>query len=108
VRCKVCIADEIYYNILIAATEAVNNAIVHGNKLDPSKYVMFCVRAHDGEIIITVKDEGNGFDTSLVQDPRLPQNLLKDGGRGVFLMRQLSSTAEFFDGGRGIKMIFKL
>lgn len=108
VRCKIPIPDELYYNILIAATEAVNNAIIHGNKLNPEKYVLLHIHACDCEIVITVVDEGPGFDYSHVQDPRLPQNLMKDGGRGVFLMRQLSSSAEFFDGGRGIKMIFSL
>ncbi len=107
IRCKFPIPDELYYNILIATTEAINNAIIHGNKLNPEKYVLLHIHAESGEIVITVVDEGSGFDFSHVQDPRLPQNLMKDGGRGVFLMRQLSSSAEFFDDGRGIKMVFK-
>ena len=87
--------EEMHYGeILIAMTEAVNNAIVHGNKLDSSKMVHVSVQT-DGPILrFKVTDEGPGFDYDNIPDPTAPENLEKPNGRGVFLMRQLADTCE--------------
>jgi serine/threonine-protein kinase RsbW len=74
---------------MIAVTEAVNNAINHGNKLDPSKKVQFNVEADNEKIYIYVKDEGNGFNPQEIDDCLEPENLLKASGRGVFIIREL-------------------
>jgi serine/threonine-protein kinase RsbW len=88
-RSRFAIDDTVFYNIMIAVTEAVNNAINHGNKLDPSKKVQFNVEADNEKIYIYVKDEGNGFNPQEIDDCLEPENLLKASGRGVFIIREL-------------------
>jgi len=81
--------------MLIAVTEAVNNAIIHGNKCNPQKEVIISIEGKTEEIIITIKDHGGGFDPSMVADPRQPENLLKEHGRGIFLMKEISDQLSF-------------
>lgn len=97
-----------YGNILIALTEAVNNAIHHGNRLDPSKQVTLGYRLEDGRIVFMVRDEGPGFDHDHLPDPTDPQNIEKPHGRGVFLMRALADTVSFEDNGASVSMAFSL
>ena len=89
-----------YGEILIAMTEAVNNAVVHGNKLDASKMVDIEVRTEGPILEFRVADQGPGFDFDNIPDPTAPENLEKPNGRGVFLMRQLADTCEFEELGR--------
>lgn len=102
------VSEEIYGNILIAAIEAVNNAIIHGNKQDPTKIVFVNSIIRDNELAISVKDEGLGFNYNVLPDPTLPENIEKISGRGVFLIKNLSDKVEFFDGGSRIEITFKL
>jgi serine/threonine-protein kinase RsbW len=74
-------------SLLLAVTEATTNAIVHANKCDTSKLVSVDAHIEDSRLIVKVKDEGKGFDPSSIPDPTEPENLLKDSGRGVYLMR---------------------
>ena len=97
-----------YGNILIALTEAVNNAIHHGNRLDPNKTVTLGYEVKDGRIIFLVQDQGPGFDHEHLPDPTDPQNLEKPHGRGVFLMRALADSVEFTDHGATVAMAFSL
>lgn len=101
-------APDTYGNILISLTEAVNNAIIHGNKQDESKVVEVKTEERNGRIAIIVKDEGKGFDYRNVPDPTSPEHVCQCGGRGVFLMRQLSDRCRFQDNGRTVEMEFKL
>ena len=73
--------------LLLAVTEAVTNAIIHANKCDESKKVKIDVQKDGSKLIIKVKDEGKGFDPAKVPDPTQPENLLKDSGRGLYLIR---------------------
>ena len=73
--------------LLLAVTEAVTNAIIHANKCDETKKVQMNVIKEGNKLIITIKDEGKGFDPSKVPDPTEPENLLKDSGRGLYLMK---------------------
>jgi serine/threonine-protein kinase RsbW len=73
--------------LLLSVTEATTNAIIHANKSDLSKLVKIDVRVENRKLIITVKDEGPGFDPLKIPDPTQPENLLKDSGRGVYLMK---------------------
>ena len=103
--------DEDYYgNILISLTEAVNNAIQHGNKNDPDKkvHIMFNVATDLQGFSFTVTDEGEGFDYHTIPDPTAPENLEKISGRGVFLMKNLADTVGFQGDGSEIKLDFKL
>ncbi|HYF03247.1 MAG TPA: ATP-binding protein [Patescibacteria group bacterium] len=84
-----------FYNALIAVTEAVNNAIIHGNKCDASKIVLLEADVSEEAIVFTIQDEGEGFDPAKVADPRDPENLMREGGRGVFLIASLTQNAEY-------------
>lgn len=95
-----------YGNILIALTEAVNNAIHHGNALDPSKAVTVGYEVQDQRILFLVRDQGPGFDFNHLPDPTDPQNIEKPHGRGVFLMRALADEVEFSDNGATVVMAF--
>lgn len=100
--------ESLYGNILIALTEAVNNAIHHGNRLDPAKKVSLGYEAQAERIIFVVSDEGPGFDFENLPDPTDPQNIEKPHGRGVFLMRALADSVEFSDNGATVAMAFGL
>ena len=101
-------APDTYGNVLISLTEAVNNAIIHGNKQDANKVVEVYTAKRNGKLAITVKDEGKGFDYSNLPDPTSAERIRECGGRGVFLMRQLSDRCRFQDNGRTVEMEFKL
>ena len=73
--------------LMLSVTEATTNAIKHANKSDESKLVKINVNIVGRKVIISVKDEGIGFDPQKIPDPTEPENLLKDSGRGVYLMR---------------------
>ena len=73
--------------LLLAVTEATTNAIIHGNKSDKNKLVKILAKVIDGKLNVIVKDEGVGFQPESVPDPTDPENLLKDSGRGLYLMR---------------------
>ena len=95
-------------NILISLTEAVTNAIVHGNCRQENKTVEVKTRKERDRIALRVTDQGAGFDYDNLPDPTAPENLCKCGGRGVFLMRQLSDNIRFFNNGSTVEMIFKI
>ncbi len=94
-------------SIAIAVTEAVNNAIIHGNKLDPNKSVYVDIIASDERIQITVRDEGDGFNPDEVPNPLAPENLLKESGRGIFILKSLMDevTFDFSKGGTEVTMV---
>lgn len=98
--------DDIYGNIMIAVTEAVNNAIKHGNNGNKSKNVYLTLFLEDSLIKFIVKDEGAGFNYESLPDPTAPENLEKPGGRGIFLMKHLSDEVEFKDNGRVVELSF--
>jgi Anti-sigma regulatory factor (Ser/Thr protein kinase) len=100
--------SELYGNVLIATLEATNNAILHGNKLDEKKLVNIAFDLVDRNLIITVKDEGKGFNYSEIPDPTAPENLEKDSGRGIFLMEKLTDKLSFFDNGSIVELTFNL
>ena len=100
------IDEELYGNLLIAALEATNNAITHGNKLDERKNVELSLVKEDEKILLAVKDEGNGFDYQNLPDPTSPENIENMSGRGVFLMSRLSDKIVFENNGSFVKMIF--
>ncbi|MEQ9303164.1 MAG: ATP-binding protein, partial [Marinoscillum sp.] len=87
--------DDIYGNIMIAVTESVNNAIVHGNQSESAKNVSLRLNVDENTLKFTVTDEGNGFDYNNLPDPTSPDNLDKPGGRGIFLMKHLCDEVQF-------------
>ena len=102
------ICEDDYGNILIAITEAVNNAITHGNQLDLSKKVCLNIIGNPEEIEFIIEDEGMGFDYTTVPDPTLPENLEKLSGRGIYLMRNLADEISFENNGRKIVLKFSI
>lgn len=100
--------SESYGNVLIAILEASNNAIVHGNKLDENKLVKINAHFQNGVLIITVEDQGPGFNFNSIPDPTEPKNIENISGRGVFLMRKLSDSVEFRENGRIVDLRFKI
>ena len=107
---KYRIDDSLFGNILIALTEAVNNAVIHGNQKDPNKMVTIShFIGHSPKIlVIKVEDEGNGFDYMNIPDPTAPENLEMLGGRGVFLIKQLADLVIFSDKGESIELQFRI
>jgi serine/threonine-protein kinase RsbW len=81
--------------LLLAITEASTNAIIHANKGDETKLVTIDVTKDDKQLTIRVKDEGKGFDPSKIPDPTETDNLLKDSGRGIYLMRVYMDDLKF-------------
>jgi serine/threonine-protein kinase RsbW len=98
--------DDIYGNIMIAVTEAVNNAIKHGNSGDKTKNVFLSLSLDNSLIKFIIKDEGRGFDFQHLPDPTSPENLEKIGGRGIFLMKHLSDEVEFKENGKIVILSF--
>jgi len=82
-------------DIAISVTEAVTNAVVHGNKNDLKKKVFIKLKADSSRVEITVEDEGNGFDPESIQNPIEEGNLLKEVGRGVFILKSLMDKVDF-------------
>ena len=94
--------------LLLSVTEATTNAIIHGNKCDANKKVFINVLVEDDKIIIKVKDEGEGFNPENIPDPTEPQNLLKDSGRGVYLMRVYMDDLKYNATPEGMETILVL
>ena len=96
---------EVLFDIRLCLEEAVINAIKYGNKLDRKLPVRIGYSLSDGRLEITVRDRGRGFDFEAIPDPRAEDNVLRQGGRGLFLIRNLMDMVEFNDSGNEIKMI---
>jgi len=100
--------EDKYPDILISITEAVNNAIIHGNGADESKKVSINMSQKAKGIQVSISDEGNGFNPSNVPDPTHPDNVECCGGRGVFIMNQLADKLSYSNNGSTVQMFFKL
>lgn len=100
------VQEDAFGNVLIAVSEAVNNAIQHGNKGIPNAHVELKVANQDDLFCIQVKDQGKGFSYQDLPDPTAPENLLKDSGRGVFLMKNLADEVEFLNTGSTVNLYF--
>ena len=89
----------------LALQEAVTNAIRHGCGGDTSKQLQCCVNCDEsGEVVITVRDPGTGFDPQAVPNPLDPDNMFKPSGRGIFLINGLMDEVQYADGGRELQM----
>lgn len=97
--------EEIIFDIHIGFEEALRNAMIHGNKQDPAKKVVVETEINENKVIIYVEDEGGGFDPQNLPDPTLDENLLKEGGRGVYLIKHLMDEVRYENGGRKVIMV---
>lgn len=99
--------EDLAYRVVLLATEAVTNAIEHGNAMDPEKSVIMECHCHPDRITLTVEDEGGGFDPSTLASPLDDEHLLDPGGRGLFLMGKMADEVEYEADGRRIRLVFK-
>jgi len=102
------VPPEKYNNILLAITEAVNNAIIHGNKNDINKTIDLEFILTDDFLKVIVTDEGEGFDLNKVPDPTLPENLLSEHGRGIFIMKHFVDEIKVEKSPQGSSLILKI
>ncbi len=100
------INDDIYGNIMISVTEAVNNAIKHGNKEVPEKKVTLALSFKENAVSFAIEDQGEGFDYTKLEDPTAPENIDKPGGRGIFLMKHLADEVHYASEGRTVELVF--
>jgi len=99
------VADGSELDIEVAVGEALLNAVVHGNAEAAEKRVyVSCRCTMDGEVLITIRDEGHGFEVDAVPDPTTSENLLSTHGRGIHLMKALMDEVSFEEGGRVVHM----
>jgi serine/threonine-protein kinase RsbW len=104
---EIGISHENYGKIMVSTLEAVNNAILHGNKSDLIKMVDVEIAYRDNKLKIKITDEGNGFIPEKVPDPTTPQNIESADGRGIFLMSRLADKVKFSKKGNAVTMTFK-
>jgi len=102
------ISEDTFANMMTCLSEAANNAIVHGNKLDPDKIVIVNADVEPRRIIWTVTDEGEGFDYNDLPDPTAPENLENLTGRGVFIIKHLADQCIFNTKGNEVELHFKI
>jgi serine/threonine-protein kinase RsbW len=100
------IDDEVFSSIIVAVTEAVTNAIKHGNKYDPEKKVTIQFVANQDKYVFIIVDEGEGFDYRKIKDPTCSENLLQESGRGLFIIQHLSDAVVFNEKGNQVTLIF--
>jgi len=96
---------EKFINFQIAASEAIVNAIVHGNKQDPQKKVHVDVAAEGDTLTLQIKDEGEGFDVDKLPDPTDESNLYKESGRGIYIIRSLVDEFKIDSNSGGTTMV---
>jgi serine/threonine-protein kinase RsbW len=103
---KLGVHEDVYGNVLIAVTEAVNNAILHGNKESSELSVDVGVFDESNAFMFEVKDKGEGFDHMNLPDPTAPENIEKENGRGIFLMRNLADEVLYNEKGNEVAILF--
>ena len=100
--------EEKLHSLLVVVTEAVNNSIMHGNKRNRSKKVHISCSTNGRVLTVKVRDEGKGFNPEIVPNPLQEDNLLRESGRGVFLMRQLMDSVTYNKNGTEVVMSMKM
>lgn len=100
--------EDHFGNVLIAVTEAVNNAIQHGNLSDPDKNVKINVKRNAQDLCFVVIDDGKGFNFESLPDPTAPENIEKENGRGIFLMKSLADEVVFEKNGSEVHVVFSI
>lgn len=95
------VPESMVTDVAIASTELINNAIVHGNKSNPNKTVTIEVLFTDSDLTVRVSDQGEGFNPQEIPDPLAEENLLREVGRGVFIVRSLMDELRYEPGPEG-------
>jgi len=105
---KYKVSEDTFANMMTCLNEAVINAIIHGNKLDPDKTVIVNAEVEAKRIIWTITDEGPGFDYNALPDPTAPDKLEELTGRGVFIIKHLADQCIFNVSGNEVELHFKI
>lgn len=103
-----CLNRSYFNRVFLGISEAVNNSIVHGNSLDARKNVFICIKYFDKKLFVEVKDEGDGFVVDCISDPTCMDNMKKENGRGIFLLREMADEVRYYDGGRTVLIKYNL
>ncbi|MFN0157237.1 MAG: ATP-binding protein [Bacteroidota bacterium] len=96
------------HKLMVSLTEAVNNAIIHGNKSDATKKVTVRCEVRPEWLVCVIADQGKGFKVDNVRNPLNKENLLRDSGRGIFLMKTLMDKVEYDVKGKGVEVVLWL
>jgi serine/threonine-protein kinase RsbW len=104
---EIGITQENYGKILVSTLEAVNNAIMHGNKFNKDKLVDVEISFKNEKLKVRISDQGNGFVPADVPDPTMPKNIEALNGRGIFLMSKLADEIKYSKRGNAVTMFFK-
>ncbi|MDH4068961.1 MAG: ATP-binding protein [Ignavibacteria bacterium] len=96
------------HKLMVAVTEAANNAIIHGNRMDPEKVAKVTCEVAPPWITFVITDQGGGFNPETVSSPLEEENLLKASGRGIFLMKTLMDKVDYQVGPTGSRVELRL
>ena len=88
------VEESVIADIAISVSELVNNAMIHGNKSSPDKFVTVKLLKENSSVTISVGDQGTGFNPETIEDPLAEENLLREVGRGIFIVRSLMDKVE--------------
>ena len=103
-----CLNMNSFNRVFLGISEAVNNAILHGNKLNPEKKVFIRTNLNENRLHIEIEDQGEGFSDTALTDPTAVENIKYEHGRGIYILRQLADHLVFKDEGRKIFIQFTL
>lgn len=93
------------HDLAVAVSEALSNAAMHGNRLDPASRVVVTVEVvPDTRVVVEVRDSGQGFDSTRLSDPTEPERLLAPAGRGVYLMHALVDEVQYNKKGNRVRL----
>jgi serine/threonine-protein kinase RsbW len=98
-------SEDQVYQVSMAVREAMVNAVLHGNRYDPQKRVELTLERSDRNLVVSVRDQGEGLDVQKIPDPLAPENLLKQSGRGIFLMRAFMDEVQVNSSSSGTEII---
>lgn len=107
-RDKYEISDEDFYRIYLTSSEAFINALFHGNKLEAVKRIWVKFKVFKKSFEIEIQDEGEGFEPESIPDPTANENLLKESGRGIYIIKAFSDGVKFLKTQRGMKVKIKI
>lgn len=105
------VSEDVIFGVDMAVREAVTNAVLHGNKLDETKFADVSLKTSPGTFEITVHDQGQGFNPADIPDPTTEENILKTSGRGIFFMRNFMDEVDWTinpEGGTTVRMLKRL
>ena len=102
------LTENIYNRLYLCVSEAVVNAITHGNQSDKTKVVTILTKIEKEYAVVRISDEGQGFDSSILLDPTCTENIKKENGRGLFIIKNFSDEVNFKEKGNIIEFKLKL